>query len=266
MKAAVIAPIPLLEKYATQSDFHMVLAHLVLESKEYAAFYRSRGELGDYLLLDNGVAEKGVPLPMEDIAAAANRVGANEIVLPDTLYDADRTLLGAAEALLWLKEEGLLGKYKLMAVPQGRTPPEWFRCFGAFAAQPAVSTLGISKFTNSLVPPRNGRLGGREAIVDALDLLGLIVRGKSYHLLGVHSDPLEILRCSQRYPWIRSVDSCIALLSGQHGVRFPDPLRGAEPYARPTEEFDFYSDSDPYPEIVAENVRLYLDWARRGVA
>lgn len=266
MKAAVIAPVPLLEKYATQSTFHMVLAHLVLECPEYRAFYSERGSQGEYLLLDNGIVEKGEPLPMRDIVAAADMVGADEIILPDALFNADRTLLGAAEAMLWLEEQGLLGKYKLMAAPHGHTPSDWLRCFGALAAQPVISVIGISKFTESLVPAREGRLSGREAIVDALDLLGLRCNGKEYHLLGIHGDPLEVLRCAQRYPWIRSIDSCIAVLSGQHGVRFPDPLRGAAPYARPKEDFDFYSGSDPYPDITEENIRLYLAWAQRGVA
>lgn len=264
MRAAIITPIPLLEKYAVRSNFHLVLAHLVLSSREYTEFYRWRSREGDYLLLDNGVAETGVPRPIEEIVHAAKLVEADEIILPDALFDMDRTLLNAGEAVMWLDCRGITA-YRVMAVPQGRTLPDWLRCYQELLSLGSVESIGVSKFVADIVPAREGRPGGREAVVDVLDLLGLVDPNREYHLLGVRSDPLEVLRCSQRYRWLRSVDSCIAVMSGQQGLRFPDPLRGAEPYKRPESEFDFHSDSDPYPDITDENVRLYLGWAQGGV-
>jgi hypothetical protein len=61
----VIAPTAYLQYYATQSPRHLVLAHLVAKDPAYAAFYRTRSDIGDFIIMDNGAFELGGSYPPE---------------------------------------------------------------------------------------------------------------------------------------------------------------------------------------------------------
>lgn len=66
MEFCVISPTAGLERYATLSKTHLVLAHeyerdVELDSIDYRKFYLKRREAGDFIILDNGAYEAGHP-------------------------------------------------------------------------------------------------------------------------------------------------------------------------------------------------------------
>lgn len=118
------------------ADHHLLLAHL-LDMPEYVEFYRERARRGDYIILDNGAKELGAGLSMAKILAGAELVGAKEVVLTDVRYKGAQTVRSAQEQLSWMMTlKGRIaydnaGCPKLMVVPQGTNPTQWYDCLRA---------------------------------------------------------------------------------------------------------------------------------------
>lgn len=91
MDVAFIAPISLVD---TQDDqqYQLMLPQLFSLSYKYAQAYYDYRRMQKFIILDNGAAEKN-QVGMEELLQVAHEVAANEIAVPDTLYDARDTLL-----------------------------------------------------------------------------------------------------------------------------------------------------------------------------
>lgn len=137
MRTCLICPVPSLDKYVDEkADHHLLLAHL-LDDPRYVEFYRARSESGDYVILDNGAKELGAGLGMKLLLEGAQKVKAKEVVLTDVRYRAAETVRAAQTGLAWLmslkgrEAYEAAGFPKLMLVPQGKTPMQWFDCLAA---------------------------------------------------------------------------------------------------------------------------------------
>jgi len=130
-RTALIAPIPHLEEFATNTNIddstHLVLAHLLSESYEYFTHYQAQADTG-YIIVDNSSHELGISsVNAGDLLNLAKGLGAAEIVLPDVLFDAEATIKQTSNALHELKSVDL-GRVRFMLVPQGQNPKEWADC------------------------------------------------------------------------------------------------------------------------------------------
>jgi len=255
MKAAIIAPTAMLERYSTLTDTHLALAHLVLSNKTYREFYKGRAAKGDFVTVDNSLIELGEPLPLEDVIRAAKMIDAQEIVLPDVFANCVETLKVTMAAYREIVASPDLTRFKWMAVPQGRNALGWFYSYWVFSKLPEITTIGIAKHTERFSK------GGRPALLGALATTESLAVEKAHHLLGCWSNPTEVLKCSKRFRWLRSVDSSIAVLAGLEGKPFPDPIRGIE-FERPEKPMDFDAVDDPHPNITMRNVKLFIRWSR----
>lgn len=144
MKLALISPVSMLDKYASQSDgIHLVLVGMVLSNPVYTAWYRKRSEAGDTIILDNNAYENGEPAPMEKIVEAAKMVGATTVVAPDYPGRSWRKTWQAYQ----LFKDKLPEPFKVFGCPQS-DPGDitgWTDCFNAMAAEPQrLSHLGMS--------------------------------------------------------------------------------------------------------------------------
>lgn len=253
MQVAIIAPIPLLYKYAIRSKYHMALAHLVLENLDYANFYRERSAAGEYVILDNSIIELGEAVSIDIILEAAARIKAHEIILPDVYRDGMGTL-NAIDRVFHHDAEKLKG-YKLMAVPQGKTMSDWLYCYKKILRNfPQIDVIGIPKSTSMFEDDTIGR----DNLVQHLYSHGFVKYDKEYHLLGVHNNPAEIL-VSSRHKWIRGVDTCLPVLCGQLGVSF-HPKKGML-IDRPSNKPDFYNGTDLFPGLIDRNLKCMMAWS-----
>jgi len=201
MQVATILPTAYLE-LTENNPYHMALAHLVGRDRVYTEFFTRMSNEGKFVMLDNGVIEAGVPMNIKDIVTKSKLIGASEVILPDTLDDAEATLNAACEAIPYAR------KYyagRLMGVPQGKTLDDWVDCAKAML-ELDVDTIGI--------PKRLVSIGGRDARYDVLGRLGWLLRGREVHLLGCWETPIECSliekasKAKQIVP-VRGVDSCI---------------------------------------------------------
>lgn len=252
MELAIITPIPLLHKYATKSKYHMALAHLVLESMGYAAFYGKRSQLGEYVILDNSIIELGDAVDVATLVKAAGHVGASEIILPDVYQDCNGTLKLIEHAIRYDYDK--LKDYKLMAVPQGKTQQDWLYCYQTICREfPQIEVIGIPKSTSEFMSDNSGRVN----LVQHMYTHGLVKYDKEYHLLGCHNNPIEIRQMAV-HRWIRGVDTCVPVLYGQLGINFHRD-KGVL-IDRPANKPDFYSKDDDFPGLINHNIKCMIEW------
>lgn len=132
-----------------KQDIYMCLTHLVEKDPEYANFFRNTK---GYKILDNSLIELGDAASLERVLQAAEKIRADEIILPDVFLDREGTLEAVFNSLDYLEDHQLIGKYKLMAVCQGSTPDEFERCFRTLETIPEIDVIGIPKVCAKLHP------------------------------------------------------------------------------------------------------------------
>ena len=241
MQVATILPTHYLS-LIKDKPYHMALAHLVGVDKTYTEFYMRMATEGKFVNLDNGVIETGVPMSIERIVAKANLIGAHELILPDTLDEAEITLDAACEAIPYAREHF---KGKLMGVPQGKTMEEWIEC-AKLMLEMDIDTIGI--------PKRLVKNCERDARLAALHLLGWSLRGRDVHLLGCQETPIEctmIEKAAQakHIVPIRGVDSAIAYVYARENMLIRQG-------PRPSGEIDF-SAHDAHMDKLLRNIEIW---------
>jgi len=255
LKAAIISPTPLLRRYSSQSKYHLALAHLILTDIDYCDFYREAVDEGDYVIMDNSVVELGAPLGIDDLIKAVNRVGAQELILPDFPAHPPQTFMAAYNMAPIVKNQ--FPDIKLQVVPQwygSKDPANWMqshtRMTEELEGDRKVDVIGIPKFLGL----------DRRFTCQKLNLHRS--EQHEYHLLGTTGNPIEIKELG-KYPWIRGVDSKAPVRFGTHGIvlhpdhglMFPGELRSQLP------EMDMRSNNDPFPIVTNHNVSVYQAWA-----
>lgn len=202
MRAALISPTECLSGAQPYSDYHLVLTHKVIFDSKYQAFYRERSKAGDFIILDNSALENNArSRPLKDIVLAACLIKPSVVVMPDTLFDSDRTLDELENALRSPQLEFLrrvLPGVKLMAVVQGVDEADWLECFHVLNdSRNGIDILGIPMLTTQLFGSR----------VVALERIARRVK-KQCHLLGFwHNVPLSEIEREREFDFVIGVDT-----------------------------------------------------------
>ena len=200
MKLCNIAPAGHLRELTGQDDMHLILAHWVLNNKEYAAYYRERSEAGDYIILDNAAHEYKQSIAVELIIAAGDIVHPSEIVLPDVMRDAQKTIEATVEAFSPLREHFGNGM-KYMAVAHGKTEKEWLECLRRQMQLP-IDCIGIPRVYAD-------DFGSWALAVDnTIDVSVDTDKEIDIHLLGSPHDITRLVEVAYKFPGsVRSSDS-----------------------------------------------------------
>lgn len=179
----------------------MLLTHLIEKYDNYTQ--EALNHPKHYKILDNSLIELGKSLNMERLINAADKIKANEIVLPDSFLNGEKTVDLAKESILYLKENNLLGKYKLMAVCHGNNIEEWEKCFNELNNIKEIDVIGIPKVTSSwLVSKNRGELAPIFMKTD-----------KILHFLGSWYNLKELLELDKEvWDKVRSCDTCLPSL------------------------------------------------------
>ena len=204
MKLALVAPPQALHLVESQRlSYHLVLAQYVLPDPVYADFYHKLHDKGDFIMLDNGAAENGHSLGIDELLVAAERVHADEIVMPDVLDEAAGTLM------LTQRSIPSVPRRMRAVVPQGRNWAEWEYCATQLVTYGCV-TICVAKRYEKLP-------GGR---VEALRIIKQHrwAWDHNIHLLGCSQRPLvEIGAAYNEYYGIRGIDTGAPIAYAQAG-------------------------------------------------
>ncbi len=179
----------------------MLLTHLVEKYPEYVSLALEHPNT--YKILDNSLIELGGALSMDRLIAAADCIKADEIILPDVFKNGPATATEARKSIEWLKDKGLLGKYKLMAVCHGNNFNEWEQCFNNLKNMPEIDVIGVPKVTSTWLPERS-----RECLYKYFK-----DTEKQIHFLGSWYTLKEITNIEEEvFHKVRSVDTCLPSL------------------------------------------------------
>lgn len=221
MKVAFITPIPDLDRFATQSKVHLVLAEH-LDDERYLSFYKYRRSVGDYVILDNGAHEHDEPLPMQELMMRAIELGPNELILPDVQRESAKTQVATSKALIWLRRNrdawGAATSPKLQIVPQGKTMDEWTRCRDVQLSAVAdcgfrSPVIGIAKHHQDLIAGGLQRLVASCAYGNGLN---------SVHLLGWPRELYAVREIKLMFDSaVRSIDTARPFTFAKQGYQAP---------------------------------------------
>ena len=209
-KIATVVPVAHLEEIANDRYF-MALTHLA-DDPAYMQFYQQRIAEGKYVILDNSTVELGHPEERAAYLRKAVEMGASEMLAPDWLHDAHRTLTELETFLIAAHAAGYRGS--IMAVPQGRDDAEWRGCAKQMLCHP-INTLGISRRYTQFSGLRR-----HEAILNLWEEISRSDRREvRIHLLGCAGRPETDVAPSLILPCVQGVDSSLASVFTAAGLR-----------------------------------------------
>jgi len=197
---------------ASLTDYHLILAHEVLENDSLRGYYQRLKH--HTIILDNSVIELGEPLSSEELSLAYSYFPGSILVLPDEMYESARTIALAEE---WFS--GDRNNPCLMVVPQGRSPAEWFVCLGQLVKLAASRcerlVVGIGRYSEDWE-------GGRRYLFEEANRMRIWLG--AYHLLGIQHT-LDEITWAKEHSQIWGADSSLpgrAALMGVHSEEVPD--------------------------------------------
>lgn len=248
MKVALIPPRGL-EHMALLSDFHLTLAQIL--TTDYLRTYGIADKRRDFIVMDNGAAEGMAITSASRLLVIASRYGADEVVVPDHLGDADATRDMIKE---FFDAEKMISpayrKFDYMCVVQGNHVIERHNLIAWLAPQLQVKTIGIPR---KLIG--DGTLGVR---IDLANWIESTFPGRfQIHFLGASPLwPRELQSVAKYAPHVRSLDSSMPFAYAMSGVRLKD--KHLPKIARPEGYFDFPVDCY---DLAYENCMTMLEWA-----
>lgn len=188
----VIAPTAYLGEYATKSNSHLVLAHLVDTDEVYADFYKNLDHDQHFIIMDNGAFELGESYDPDRLLELGKRCGADVIVLPD--YPGQpgfKTIEGAERIIDTVRDAG----FGTMFVPQSQVGDlqDWIDTYTWAATNSKIDVIGMSILGMPNAMPHVHKAYARVVLTQVLIERGLFNHGKHHHYLGLNSGPaLEI--------------------------------------------------------------------------
>lgn len=193
------------------TDYHLILAHEVLENTALREYYQKLKR--STIFLDNSVIELGKPLSPEELGLAHSYFPGSILVLPDEMYESARTVALAREWFLTGRNSP-----SLMVVPQGRSPAEWFVCLDELvklvAPQCERLVIGIGRYSEDWE-------GGRRYLFEEANRMKIWLG--VFHLLGIQHN-LEEIMWARQYPQIWGADSSLPGRAALMGLRSEEVL------------------------------------------
>lgn len=252
MKIALIPPKGL-EGFALHSTFHLNLGlPALMKNPNYLNVYQRAKRGGDYIVMDNGIAE-GHKATGSEILAAAALLCADEIVLPDVLYDHSKTLERVNFFLTNFKTQAReMGIKKMMAVAQGKSRQNLQHCINQYAEQSAITCIGIPRHLIQTT-------GSTSIRIDIANWIQSVHKGRfEIHLLGADPNARKEIRWAATYAeHIRSIDSSMPFNYALAGY----PLDGVGSIHRPDAYFSRAWGTVSNVELVKHNIAVFKGWA-----
>ena len=270
-----IAPITLLSDVAKHNKSHLMLAHLVEESDEYANFYKNLNvDDGSEKILDNSGFEmfkRGEPMyESSKLVDMGRRCGATVIVLSD--YPGEhwtKTRDAAIELAPVFKQHG----FKTFYVPQSELGDVdgYLKSLLWAIENPDIDLIGLSILGCPIalgIKEETFNHGDRDQAFlmqrflsrwKMLNLVDSMVEDKSklykkFHNLGILDGPMEILLLEKYKDYIYSWDSSSAVWAGINGVRYDGSPTGLR-YGKIESEVDF-SINEEYNDHIEHNIEI----------
>lgn len=271
MKISHEVPLQLLGASRWFNDYDYALVHLFDQYPEYLNFYRRSIEIGRTVILDNSLYELGEAFNMDDYASWIEKLQPTYYIIPDTFWDADRTI---EQAIEWMYKYGKNLPGKLMGVAQGNTYNDIARCYKfmsafcdriAFTFKFSPNVINDIDFHDYVADhfscdcPTDIQAACRYWVLERLHASNIIDVTKEHHLLGIQNT--TALSNIAQWDWITSIDTSNPIINGFLHNRYDS--NGNTHCDKPTKTLrDFFTDDccDPQTlEDIRHNVRIFRD-------
>lgn len=168
-----------------------------------------------YKILDNGCYELDASGQLQDVFSMADRIKADEIILPDVMGDMEGTIDATLDALDFIYQQGYENEHYYMGVCQGRDWDDYLACAQFLAGFKTIDVIGIpKKFCRAAVG--NVKIAALMRSEFAFQLAHEdFMQDKKIHLLGVAWSPLELQKVEKV---IRSCDTNLITENIKKGV------------------------------------------------
>ncbi len=184
----------------------------------YTRFYKHH----DLKIIDNMVYEKRESVCVDDLLVKAELADATEIIVPDVLYDGQKTLKSACNFIEVLSKKEI-NRFDLQCVPQGKDLADYLKCFKDLIYLDGVSVLGLSclaiPFVMNSITYTCDVMTNRISLVCILESEGLLSEVSSnlidLHCLGLGTNSAELYLMRNL---CRSCDSSLPFWSAQCGI------------------------------------------------
>lgn len=234
-----IAPISHISDIADVSSTHLVLAHLVDTSPEYAQSYKRLSERGDFIMMDNSAYELKEPYKPEKLIELAHLCGAHAIVLPDYPFQhSSRTIDAAVENIPLFKQAG----FKTFFVPQSQKGElaDWIYAYEWAKAHPDIDIIGhsILGVPNALphINPAYARVVMTQLLIDR----GCFAFDKHNHFLGLNAGPALEIPSLLKMKALDTIDSSGPVWTAILGHAYTAAADSMLPVIKPTIPVDFH--------------------------
>jgi hypothetical protein len=267
MKAALIPPIPELGTFGNGS-FHLLLSHL-MHNRRYREHYKDQRKKGAYLVLDNSAHENEIGESATTLLTQAIELRAQEVVVPDCLFDAEGTIESALSSIEYWFEGDRADEMRkldpaLMYVPQGRNREQWIECLKELVRLQIYTArmrkartdfvIGLSKdyevWDGGLLRLLRECLGPLKK--DAADRNIRI----QVHMLGWGRGLWNLLDVRRQCPWVRSTDSAKPFVYAYKGIELSTASFPPE-YPGRRKRYFLTKLSTQQREIAASNVKIF---------
>jgi hypothetical protein len=254
----IIAPTAYLNWYASQSDTHLVLAHLVDKDPVYADFYAN--EYG-FKIMDNGAFELGESYAPDKLIDLGKKCKADAIVLPDYPgQPAQKTVDAAAQWIPAIKNSG----FKTMFVPQSEHGDwkGWMEAYSWGSWNDDVDIIGMSILGIPTALPNISRSYARVVATALLQANNNFNFNKYHHYLGLNAGPALEIPSLINMDALDSCDSSNPVWMAILGHEYSRNTDSFLPVKKVKKEVDFsfplIQDSETHRRI-QNNISLTLD-------
>lgn len=251
MHAAIITPRNHMGNFSHLTRFDMVVPdHFTgARARERKNFVAGLAQRGHYIILDNGVYERGVALSGSELVELAREINASEIVVPDHFKDRGATDDAVFDFLEkhWQEIHDL--NLNIMIVPQGKDVQDWIKALAGL--QYAMSNVHI-EFN---ILPRQIVWGIPKWVSEERNRIDLVYALPSeneyrkespykYHLLGL-SKIAELLHFNHFPDYLRSLDTSLPVKAAVHGRGLFDknPVEPGTIYMNATMESEQFTEA-----------------------
>ncbi len=214
-KYSPVAPINILEQLYVKGllgGYLLFLAHDVLKNmQQYADLVsdlKMKYEDELFIIMDNGVIERGEPVSVGDILEAANLVDANCVVGPDMPGD-----LAGTKKLMMDREVALIRRdFEMMFIPQGKDIKEVCNCIKwmaeKFSGKRTPKYWGIPRWIANEIGSRAG----------PINYINTYYENSKIHLLGMSHHLMDDI-VSTKTRNVIGIDSANPLVMGYNNRR-----------------------------------------------
>lgn len=215
----IIAPTAYLPEFGTQSNSHLILAHLVDTDPVYAEFYATLEKPQHFSIMDNGAFELGESYDPDKLIELAIKCNADVIVLPDYPGCPGQKTIDAANALITkVKDAG----FKTMFVPQSKVgdTEDWIDTYAWAAHNEDIDVIGMSILGIPNALPHINRSFARVVMTAILQERDDFNPDKHHHYLGLNAGPALELPSLLKMKAMDTCDSSGPVWAGITGHRY----------------------------------------------